>query len=97
MFIENYYDFEIESEDNQTVISHPTYGTITADVIQLDNTTFAYSVAVVFSKDSSSDSCAVLFINSIGCLTATTKFTDRYAGMKITSKMTSQMSDQLYD
>ena len=78
-FIENYNDFETEGEDNQTVISHPTYGNITADIVHLNNTIFAYSVAVVFSDDSLSDSCAVLFINSLGCLIATTKFTDRYA------------------
>ena len=59
--------------------SHSTYGAITADIIQLNSTVFAYSAAVVFSNDSSSDSCAVLFVNNFGNFTGTTKFIDRYA------------------
>ena len=79
-FTETYY-FDIANEDNQTVISHPTYGIITAHVVHLNNSIFAYSVAVVFSNDSLSDSCAVLFINSFGYLIATTKFVNRYVAM----------------
>ena len=58
--------------------SHPTYGAITADIFLFFNTTLAYSVAVVFSNDSSSDSCAVLFTDNYGDLIATTKFVNRY-------------------
>ena len=81
-FTESYY---FNTEDNQTVITHPAYGTITADVIHLNNSVFAYSVAVVFSNDSSSYSCAVLFINSFGYLIATTKFVNRYIGVVMIS------------
>ena len=74
--IENYFN---ETEENQTFFSHSTYGAITADIIQLYDTVFVYSAAVVFSNDSSSDSCAVLFTNNFGNLTGTTTFIDRYA------------------
>ena len=74
-YIEDYF---IETEENQTVFSHSTYGEVTADIIHLHNTVFAYSAAVVFSNDSSSDFCAVLFTNNFGYLVATTKFIDRY-------------------
>ena len=70
-------DYFIENEENQTFFSHSTYGAITADIIHLYTTAFTYSAAVVFSNDSSSDSCAVLFANNIGYLIATTKFVDR--------------------
>ena len=75
-YIEDYF---IETEENQTVFSHSTYGEVTADIIHLNNTVFAYSAAVIFSNDSLSDSCAVLFADSSGYLVATTKFIDRYA------------------
>ena len=72
---ENY----IESDRSQTSFSHSTYGEITADIINLNNTVFAYSAAVVFSNDSSSNSCAVLFADSSGYLIATSKFINRYS------------------
>ena len=70
---ENY----IKSDRNQTLFSHSTYGEITADIIHLNNSVFAYSAAVIFSNDSSSDSCAVLFADSNGYLIATSKFINR--------------------
>ena len=51
---------------------------VTADIINLDNTVFTYSAAVVFSNESSSNSCAVLFTTNYGYLLATTTFIMRY-------------------
>lgn len=73
--IESYH---FDNESNQTVFSHPMYGEITANIIELNNTVFAYSVTVVFSNASSSNSCAVLFTDHYRYLIATTKFIDRY-------------------
>ena len=81
-FTEN-YSFEAEPEENQTSFSHSTYGMITADVIHLDDLIFAYSVAVVFSNDSSSDSCAVLLVNSFGYLLTITRFINQYAASDV--------------
>ena len=74
IYIETY----TERDKNQTSFSHSTYGEIAAAIIHLNNTVFAYSAAVVFSNDSSSTSCAVLFADGSGHLTATSKFTNRY-------------------
>ena len=74
--IENYY-FEVENEEIQTSFPHPTYGTITANIIHLNNTVFAYSVGVIVNNDSLSDSCAVLLTDNFGDLIATTKFLRR--------------------
>ena len=53
------------------------YGEITADIIYLNNTMFVYSIAVVFSNESISNYCAVLLVNNMGKLIATTKFINR--------------------
>ena len=71
------YIFGIQNKTNQTFFSHPTNDEIAADIFHLNNVVFAYSVAVVFSNDSS-DSCAVLLANNLGNLIATTKFVNRY-------------------
>ena len=54
------------------------YGEVTADVVMFGETIFAYSTAVIFSNDSSSDKCAVMFLNNVSSLVATTKFINRY-------------------
>ena len=80
-FLENYFvetDFEEdELERFQKSFSYSTYGTIIADIIHLNNTVFVYSATVVFSNDSSSDSCVVMFTDNLGYLTATTKIVNR--------------------
>jgi len=58
--------------------SHPRYGKVIANVAILNDTAFAYSTAVVFSNDSSSENCAVLFTNHMGNITAVTRFSNRY-------------------
>ena len=71
LFTENYY---FESEEDPVFFSHPTYGAITANIVHLNSTVFTYSIAVVFNDDNSSSTCAVLFVDSLGNLIATTKF-----------------------
>ena len=75
-WIESYF-LDAEYEEDQTSFSHPTYGTITANIIYLNDTVFAYSAAVIFSNDTSSDSCTVLFADSSEYLIATTSFINR--------------------
>ena len=53
------------------------YGTIIANIVHLNNTVFTYSIAVLFSNDSTSSACAVLFVDVMGNLIATTKFISR--------------------
>ena len=60
------------------LLSHPIYGEVTANIVTLNNTLFAYSTAVLFSNDSSSNHCAVLFVNNMGNVTAVTRFINRY-------------------
>ena len=55
----------------------PNYGTITANIVHLDNVVFTYSIAVLFSNDNTSSTCAVLFVDVMGNLIATTKFISR--------------------
>ena len=74
-FIENYF---VEVDMGSILVSHPTYGEVTANVAILSDTVFAYSSAVVFSNDSSSHYCAVLFTNHMGNITAVTRFNNRY-------------------
>ncbi|XP_065897243.1 tyrosine-protein kinase receptor-like isoform X2 [Dysidea avara] len=59
------------------LLSHPIYGEVTANIVTLNNTLFAYSTAVLFSNDSSSNHCAVLFVNNMGNVTAVTRFINR--------------------
>ena len=54
------------------------YGEIRADIVHLNKTVFVYSIAPVFNNSSTSDSCAVLLINNLGKLMATTNFINRY-------------------
>ena len=71
IFIEHHY---FESEEDPVLFFHPTYGEITANIVHLNSTVFAYSIAVVFNNDNSSSTCAVLFVDRMGNLIATTKF-----------------------
>ena len=73
-FIENYF---VEIEWDTVSLTHLRYGNVTANIITFDNTIFAYSTAVLFSNDSSSDHCAVLFVNNMGVVTATSRFINR--------------------
>ena len=83
-FLENYFvetDFEeAEFKRFQKSFSYFAYGTIIADITHLNNAIFIYSATVVFSNDSSSDSCVVMFTDNLGYLTATTKIVNRYVG-----------------
>ena len=74
-FVENYF---AEADIDPLLLPHPTYGEVTANIVTLDNTTFAYSTAVLFSNDSSSNCCAVLFVNNMGNVTAVTRFINWY-------------------
>ena len=69
----------LESEEETVSFIHPSYGTITYDVAYLTDTLHIYSTAVVFSSDSSSSSCAVLFFDSMRNLKAATNFVKRLA------------------
>ena len=71
IFTENHY---FESEEDLILFSHPTYGAITANIVHLNSTVFTYSIAAVFNNDNSSSRCAVLFVDGLGNLIATTKF-----------------------
>jgi len=73
--VESYF---VEVDMDSIFVSHPTFGEVTANVAILNDTVFAYSSAVVFSNDSSSDHCAVLFTNNMGNITAVTRFSNRY-------------------
>ena len=75
-FIEIYY---FESEEGSVLFFHPNYGEITANIVHLNSTVFAYSIAVVFNNDSYSSACAVLFVDRMRNLIATTKFINRYS------------------
>jgi len=74
--IENYI---LEIQLDLVSLTHPTYGEVIANVAILDDTVFAYSTAVVFSNDSSSDYCVVLFVNNMASVTAISRFINRYA------------------
>ena len=74
IFTETYY---VENEEDPVIFSHPNYGTIAANIVYLNNTLFTYTIAVMFSNDSSSSSCAILFVDINGNLLATTKFLNR--------------------
>ena len=73
-FTETYY---IENEEDSVKFPHSNYGTVTADIVYLNSTLFTYSIAVLFNNDSSSSSCAVLFVDNKGNLKATTKFINK--------------------
>ena len=73
-FTEYYY---LESEEDPVMFFHPTYGNISSNVVYLNYTLFTYSVAVLFNNDSSSSSCAILFVDIQGNLQGTTKFVNR--------------------
>ena len=67
----------IESEVDLITFSHSMYGEVTASIATF-GTIFTYSTIVSFSNESSSDCCAVLFLNNVSSLVATTKFINRY-------------------
>ena len=64
----------VETEEDPIIFSHASYGRIITRVAYLDNITFCYGIAVAFDNQTSSDSCAVLFVDDVGNLIATTKF-----------------------
>ena len=80
IFAENHY---FESEEEPVLFTDPIYGTITANIVHLNNTVFVYSIAVVFDNDNSSSTCAVLFVDSMGNLKTTTKFIKRYVNTTV--------------
>ena len=55
----------------------PKYGIIFANIVHLNNMVFTYSIAVLFSNDSTSSTCAVLFVDVMGNVIAITKFISR--------------------
>ena len=67
----------LESEEDPISFLHSSYGVVTADVKFLNETIYIYGGAVVFSDESSSHSCAVLFLGDSGELATTTKFINR--------------------
>ena len=69
----------MENEEGTLSFIHPSYGIITANIAYLTDTLFVYSIGVVFSSDSSSSSCAVLFFDSMRNLKAATNFVKRLA------------------
>jgi len=53
----------LEPEDDPITFSHQSYGEITANVMFLNDTIYIYSGSVMFSNESSSRSCATLFLS----------------------------------
>ena len=74
-FTEIYY---LEIEEDPIIFSHASYGRIITHVAYLNSTIFSYGVAAAFNNQTSSNSCAVLFVDNVGNLIATTKFINRY-------------------
>ena len=70
--------FNLETEEDPIIFSHVSYGRIITRVAYLDNITFSYGIAAAFDNQASSNSCAVLFVDNVGNLIATTKFINRY-------------------
>ena len=70
--------FNLEIEEDPIIFSHASYGRIIAHVAYLNSTIFSYSIAATFDNETSSNSCAVLFVDNVGNLIATTKFINRY-------------------
>ena len=70
--------FNLETEEDSIIFSHASYGRIITRVAYLDNITFSYGIAAVFDNQTSSNSCAILFVDNVGNLIATTKFINRY-------------------
>ena len=79
---ENYF---VKSESDLVFFMDTTYGKITADIVHLNKTIFAYSIAPVFNNSSTSDSCTLLLVNNLGKLIAITKFMNRYGYMLLQS------------
>lgn len=74
-FTENYF---VEIGLDPVSLVHSAYREVTVYIFTLDNTIFAYSTALMFSNDSTSDNCAVLFVDNMGKVTATSRFISRY-------------------
>ena len=68
----------LETEEDPIIFSHASYGRIITHIAYLDNITFSYGIAAAFDNLTSSNSCAVLFVDNVGNLIATTKFISRY-------------------
>ena len=73
--IEDYY---LEVEDDPITFLYLSYGEITANMVYLNSTIFSYSIAAAFDNETSSNLCALLFVDNHGNLVATTKFINRY-------------------
>ena len=74
-FTEVYY---LEIEEDPIIFSHASYGRIITHVAYLNSTIFSYGVAAAFNNQTSSSACAVIFVDNVGNLIATTKFINRY-------------------
>ena len=74
-FTEIYY---LEIEEDPIIFSHASYGRIITHVAYLNSTIFSYGVAAAFNNQTSSNSCAVIFVDNVGNQIATTKFIYRY-------------------
>ena len=75
-----YYFAEIHylEVDENLVFSYASYESIIANVAYLNSTIFSYSIATAFDNQTSFNSCAVVFVDNIGNLIATTKLLMRY-------------------
>ena len=73
--IEDYY---LEVEDDPITFLYSSYGEITANIVYLNSTIFSYSIAAAFDNETSSNLCALLFVDNDGNLVATTRFIKRY-------------------
>ena len=74
-FTEIYY---LEIEENPIIFSHASYGRIITHVAYLNSTIFSYGIAAALNNETSSNFCAILFVDNVGNLIATTKFINRY-------------------
>ena len=74
-FIETYY---LETEEDPIKFLHASFGRIITHVAYLNSTIFSYGIAAAFDNQTSSDSCAVIFVDNVGYPIAATKFMNRY-------------------